>query len=387
MSTTNNTLISPTYERVRSRAGVKWNRYDPDVLPAWVADMDFDPPAAVTDAMRSYVDHGDMGYNIAVRDQLPAAYADWQDRHHGWRPGDEQLRSFSGALHALETALWFRTKPGDGIVVFTPIYHPFLNAIADSGRRLVSVPLDGNDWRIDPERLASAIDPTTKMILFCQPHNPSGRVFDHDELAAVADVAERHDLLVVSDEIWGDLTHDRPHRPLAISDGRFAGRLMTLGSASKSFNLAGLRCAVAHIDDAELNRIIGSMPGHLLGSPSVSSFAGTHAAWALCDDWMAAARAEITARRDQLARRLADDLPEVTMSLPEATYLGWLDFRNTNLGDDPAKSLLKNGRVALSPGPQFGPEGAGFARINFATSGEILDDIIDRIIALVRSTP
>ena len=380
-------LVTPTYERVRSRAGIKWNRYHADVLPAWVADMDFDPPVAVTDAMRAFVDLGDTGYNIAVRDQLLPAYADWQHRHHNWRPDEERLRTFTSALHALETALWYRTKPGDGIVVFTPIYHPFLNAIADSGRRLVSVPLDPDGWRIDPDRLATAIDSTTKMILFCQPHNPAGRVFDEVELAAVADVAERHDLLVVSDEIWGDLTHECAHRPLATSDDRFAGRLMTLGSASKSFSLAGLRCAVAHIDDAELNRIIGTMPGHLLGAAGVMSLAGTHAAWTQCDDWMASVKAEITARRDQLARRLVEDLPEVTMSLPEATYLGWLDFRATNLGDDPSYRLLKEGRVALSQGPQFGPEGAGFARINFATSAEILDDIIDRIIALVRSTP
>jgi len=387
MRSMNTELIAPTYERVRSRAGVKWNRYDRDVLPAWVADMDFDPPAAVTDAMRQYLDLGDTGYNIAVRAELLPAYVDWQHRHHRWRPDEQRLRIFTSALHALETALWCRTNPGDGVVVFTPIYHPFLNAIADSGRRLVSVPLDPDGWRINPERLAAAIDSTTKMVLFCQPHNPAGRVFDDDELAAVAEVAERNDLLVVSDEIWGDLTHDRPHQPLATSDDRFAGRLMTLGSASKSFNLAGLRCAVAHIDDAELNRIIGTMPGHLLGASSVMSLVGTHAAWTLCDDWMAAVKTEITARRDQLARRLASDLPEVTMSPPEATYLGWLDFRATDLGDDPSDRLLKEGRVALSPGPQFGPEGAGFARINFATSAEILDDITDRITTLVRSIP
>lgn len=386
MTSAGNELITPTYERVRSRAGVKWNRYDRDVLPAWVADMDFDPPVAITEAMRPFLDLGDTGYNVTVRDQLHRAYADWQHRHHRWRPDEERLRTFTSALHALETALWFRTDPGDGVVVFGPIYHPFLNAIADSGRRLVTVPLDPNGWRIDPERLASAIDSTTKMILFCQPHNPAGRVFDDAELAAVAEVAERHNLLVVSDEIWGDLTHDCPHKPLASNDDRFAGRLMTLGSASKSFNLAGLRCAVAHIDDAELNRVIDTMPGHLLGAASVMSLAGTHAAWTQCDDWMAAARSEITARRDQLDRRLRADLSEVTMSLPEATYLAWLDFRATDLGDDPSYRLLKEGRVALSSGVQFGAEGTGFARVNFATSEEILDDIIDRIIVCVRSS-
>jgi cysteine-S-conjugate beta-lyase len=372
-------LLTVDEARCRARVGIKWSRYGPDVVPAWVADMDFDPPAVVLDAIRGHCDRGDLGYGPFAAD-LVEHYATWQERQHGWRPDGERIRAFTSALHALEVALWNTTDRGDGVVVFTPIYYPFLDAIADSGRRRVDVPLDSNGWRISRDRLADAIDDTTRVILFCNPHNPTGRVFDDDEVTAVAEVAERHDLLVISDEVWGELVHPGAvHRPLAISDERFRGRLVTLGSASKTFNLAGLRTAVAHIDHAPLLGALAVMPGHLDGSPGSLGIVGTIAAWTECDEWLDAARRTLTERRDQLVRRLAADAPSLGFDPPEATYLGWLDFRGTGLGPDPARVLLERFGVALSSGPKFGPNGAGFARINFATSEQLLDTIVDRI--------
>jgi cysteine-S-conjugate beta-lyase len=369
--------------RCRERVGVKWSRYGPDVLPAWVADMDFDPPPAVLDALAAHAARGDLGYGPFAPD-LFGPYADWQERQHGWRPDVERLYAFTSALHALEVALWNTTDAGDGVVVFTPIYYPFLDAIADSGRRRVDVPLDPDGWRISPDRLDAAIDADTRVILFCNPHNPTGRVFDADEIAAVADVADRHDLLVITDEIWGELVHPGcAHRPLAVGDERFRGRLITLGSASKTFNLAGLRTAVAHIDHAPLLETFATMPHHLHGSPGSLGVVGSIVAWTECDDWLDAARRTIVARFEQLERRLAADVPAVRFEIPDATYLGWLDFGATGLGDDPAAILLERFDVALSSGPKFGPNGAGFARINVATSEEILDRVIDRIAAAV----
>jgi cystathionine beta-lyase len=376
-------VLTADEARCRSRVGIKWTKYGPGVVPAWVADMDFDPPTPVLEALRGHADRGDLGYGPFAGD-LAEHYSNWQDRHHGWRPDTERIRPFTSALHALEVALWSMTEPGDGVVVFTPIYYPFLDAIADSGRRRVDVPLDSDGWRIDPDRLSAAIDDTTRLILFCNPHNPTGRVFDAYEVAAVADVAERHDLLVITDEIWGDLVHPGAvHRPLAACDARFHGRLITLGSASKTFNLAGLRTAVAHVDHDPLLRSLDAMPGHLQGSPSSLGVVGTVTAWTECDDWLAAVRRTIVARRDQLVRRLASDAPSVGLDAPEATYLAWLDFRETGLGDDPAATLLDQFGVALSSGPAFGPNGAGYARINVATSERILDRVIDRIVEAV----
>jgi cystathionine beta-lyase len=380
-------LLTVSEERARARVGIKWTKHGVDVIPSFVADMDFDPPQPVLDAIRGHVDRGDLGYGPFSAELAPA-YADWQERQHGWRPDERQIRPFTSALHALEVALWNTTERGDGIVVFTPIYYPFLDAIADSGRRRVDCPLDPDGWRLDPARLESAIDATTKVILFCNPHNPTGRVFDAAEIAAVADVAERHNLLVITDEIWGELLHPGAvHRPLAICDERLAGRLVTLGSASKTFNIAGLRTAVAHIDHEPLLSALAAMASHQQGSPSSLGITGTLTAWTDCDDWMRAVQRTITARRDQLTRRLAADAPTIGYRAPEATYLAWLDFTDVaagaaggGLGDDPAEYLLEHAGVALSNGPKFGTGGVGVARLNFATSEQILDDTIDRIV-------
>ncbi len=379
-------LLTVSLERARARHGVKWAKYGAEIIPSFVADMDFDPPQPVLDALRGHLDRGDLGYGPFAFELAPV-YARWQERWHGWRPDEALIRPFTSALHALEVALWNTTRPGDGIVVFSPIYNPFLEAIADSGRRQVDCPLERDGWRIDPERLEAVIDATTKVILFCNPHNPTGRVFDTDEIAAVADVAERHDLVVISDEIWGDLLHPgAEHRPLALSDERFKGRLITIGSASKTFNLAGLRTAVAHIDHAPLLAALEAMAHHQNGSPSTLGVTGTITAWNECDDWMLAARRTITARRAQLAARLREHAPTVGFDLPQATYLAWLDFSRVAdgaLGDDPAASLLEHAGVALSSGPKYGTGGTGRARLNFATSAEILDETIDRIVAAI----
>ena len=383
-------LLSVSEAHARSRVGVKWTRHGADVIPSFVADMDFDPPPPVLEVLRGHLDRGDLGYGPSAAELAPA-FASWQERRHGWRLDVEAVRPFTSVLHALEVALWHTTVPGDGVVVFTPIYFPFLGAIDSIGRRRVECPLVRPGWRIDPDRLAAAIDDTTRVVLACNPHNPTGRVFDDSELAAIADVADRHDLLVISDEIWADLLHPGSvHHPLATVDERFAGRLVTLGSASKSFNLAGLRTAVAHIDHAPLRTALEAMATHQHGAPSTLGIAATISAWADCDEWLDDARRTITARRDHLARRLTRDLPEIGFDPPEATYLAWLDFSGVAggaLGDDPAEFLLEQARVAPSSGPQFGPGGAGFARFNVATSEEILDETIDRVVGAIDRLP
>ncbi len=383
MTAAGDDMLTVSEQRARARVGVKWTKHGPDVIASFVADMDFDPPPAVVDALRGHLDRGDLGYGPFAAELAPV-YADWQERQHGWRPDVGRIRAFTSALHALEVALWNTTDRGDGVVVFSPIYYPFLNAIDDSGRRRVDCPLDPDGWRIDPERLDSVIDARTKVVLFCNPHNPTGRVFDAEEVAAVAEVAQRHDLLVITDEIWGEVL--RPgvtHRPLAISDERFAGRLVTLGSASKTFNLAGLRTAVAHIDHAPLNAVLDSMANHQTGSPSTLGITATLAAWTSCDDWMASMQRTIVARFEQLAQRLATDVPAIGFDVPDATYLAWLDMRRVALGAPPGPWLLQHAKVAASDGAQFGTGGAGFVRLNVATSERILDDTIDRIAAAI----
>jgi cystathionine beta-lyase len=374
-----------SYERARARQSYKWRKYDPDVLPAHVADMDFDPADPILDVIRGFLDRGDLGYNFFQIPTMFQTYADWQSDHHQWQPDVALMRSFCSVLHAVELSIWARTEPGDGVILFTPSYHPFFDSIIGGGRRCVEVPLDPSGWRIDADRLEAAIDDTTRIILFCQPHNPTGRIFDADELAIVADAADRHDLMVISDEIWGDFIHDGSHRPLARADDRFAGRLVTMGSASKSFNIAGLHCAVAHIDDQVLRRRFDEMPPRALGMSTPMSFAAAITAWTQCSEWLDGVAKEITERRNHLAARLATEAPSIGFDAPEATYLAWLDFSDTALAGDPAGHLLDTARLGIDPGINFGPQSTSFARLNFATTREFLDDAIDRIISVAGS--
>ena len=367
-------------DQLRSLTGTKWVRHDEDVLPAWVADMDIRPPAAVVDALQQILARHDFGYNRRALGRLPEAFAQWQHDHHRWAVDPEEVRTFCNVLHAIEMALWLHTEPGDGVVLLTPVYPPFLVAVRESGRRLVDVPLDPGGWRLDVDRLREAIDPGTKAILLCNPHNPTGRVFDEAELRAIAEVAIDHDLLVLSDEVWADLIHPgHIHRPMATLGPDVAALTVTISSASKAFNLAGLRCAVAHVGHRSLAKAFEDLPSHLLGAVSTPGAEATLAAWTMGGSWLDSLRQHLTARRDQLAARLAVDLPAIGFQLPEATYLGWLDFRPLGLGPEPHQRLLDVGRVALSSGPDFGRHGHGFARVNFGTSEVILDQIIDRI--------
>lgn len=368
-----------TEQELRDLTGIKWSRDGPDVLPAWVADMDLAPPDFAVEAVTALAARGDFGYNRTAADALPEAFAAWQTRHHDWEPEVDRLTLFNDVLHAIEVSLWLHTKPGDGIVLLTPIYPPFLKTVHSTGRRLIDVPLDPDGWRLDPDRLAAAIDSDTRAVLLCSPHNPTGRVFDQAEREAIAEVVARHDLLLISDEVWGDLTHPgHRHRPMA-TVGDLADRTVTISSASKAFNLAGLRSAVAHIGHTDLRRTIEGLPSHLLGAVSSPGAEAAVACWTAGDDWLAATCGYLTDRRDQLAARLAADAPEIGYRQPEATYLNWMAFPE-RLGPEPA-DRLKAGGLSLSPGTDFGPGGAGFARLNVATSPELLDRIVDRLVA------
>ncbi|MGI9594895.1 MAG: aminotransferase class I/II-fold pyridoxal phosphate-dependent enzyme, partial [Acidimicrobiales bacterium] len=252
---------------LRQLTGIKWSRDPDDVLPARVADMDIPPPPFATQAVRDLADRGDFGYNRHAVQQLPQAFSDWQARYHGWEPEIDELTIFNDVLHAIAQSIWLHTEPGDGIVLLTPIYPPFINAVEGSGRRVVDVPLHPDGWRLDPDVLEAAIDDGTSAILLCNPHNPTGRVFDQVEREAIATVVEDNDLLLISDEVWGDLTHPG-HRPvpMATVGHGVAERMIAISSASKAFNLAGLRCAVAHIGSPRLAEQFDGLPPHFLGA-------------------------------------------------------------------------------------------------------------------------
>ncbi len=374
-------------DRLRSLQGIKWSKFGDDVIAAWVADMDFALAPVIADAVGEIMARGDLGYYFGYRSELAELFCQWQADHHGWSPDPRRVRVSCDVLSIVETVIYLRTKPGDGIVLFTPIYPPFRAAATWGGRRAVECPLSSSDgWRMHRDRLRSVIDDTTRIILLSNPHNPTGRVFDHDELAAVAAVAEEFDLLVISDEIWADLVHpEHRHVPLASIGDEIAARTITPTAASKAFNLAGMRCAVAHVGSEQVWRAMADLPPHLMGATSTLGAAATAAAWRDGEPWLDETRRHLTDQRNHLAARLAAEAPEVGYQPGEATYLAWLDFNRTPLAADPAGKLQHESGLALNPGPDFGVEGAGWARLNFATSGTLLDEAIDRIVAALAS--
>lgn len=374
--------------RLRGLTGIKWRHYEGDVIPAWVADMDFPAAPAITDALREMVEASDFGYNpVSFGTSVQEAWSAWSARRFGWEPEIERTRLFSTSLQAIAAALWTGTGEGDGVVLLTPVYPPFFHLVTGAGRRVVECRLDECGWRIDPDRLRAVIDTGTRALLLCNPHNPSGRAFDADELAALLSVAEEHDLLVVSDEIWGDIVYPGArHIPFASLGAETAARTVLVTAASKSFSLGGLSCAVAHIGHAGVAERIAALPPHLLGGVNALGARAAIEAWTHGERWLAGTMETLRANRDHLIERLSNELPEVSVGVPEATYLAWLDFSRTPLAADPAGELLARTRVGLSAGADFGAGGAGFARLNFATHRAILDEVIDRVVRACSET-
>lgn len=345
--------------------------------------MDFAPCPAVADAVTGLVSAGDLGYPDWEGEPLADAFCRRMAARHGWRPDPSCVRHVTDLIQAFEVVTTLATRPGDGVAAHVPNYPPFLAVLERLERRLIDCPVvpDGASWSFDPRRLDEEIARSgARLLLVVNPHNPTGRAFRHDELESLADVACRRDLVVVSDEIHAELLHDPArHVPFASLGDEVARRTVTITSASKSFNMAGLRTAVVHIGPPELRTAWDALPSHLLGSLNVVGVAATLAAWSAGDSWLEALRLHLTAQRDRVVSRIAQ-MPGLVVRPPEATYLAWVDCRGAGLGDNPADAFLRAG-VALSPGLDYGPGGAGYVRLNFGTGRDILDEILDRMAA------
>jgi cystathionine beta-lyase len=368
----------------RRRRTAKWRRHGPGTIAAWVADMDLPIAPAVTRALHGAVDAGELGYPATeAAADLAVVYADWARRRHGWRPDPALTVAVADVVGGVASALDAVCQPGSAVVTLTPAYPPFFGVVEASRRRLVSVPLrdEPDGWHLDVDAVSAAFAAGARVLLLCHPHNPTGRVFTVAELRLLADAAARYDVMVLADEIHGDLAlPGARHVPFASLGPDVAARTVTFVSASKAFNLAGLHCALVVAGDPAVAARIRAVPGHRRGAPSILGLAAAQAAWTEGDDWLAAALAHFGRQRQRLADLLAG-LPALRWHPPEGTYLAWLDCRRLDLpaGSEPAPWLLEHAKVALYDGRQFGPEGIGWARLNLATSGPILDEIVDRM--------
>lgn len=373
-------------DELRARSGGKWKKYPPDVLPAFVADMDFEVAPAVQAAIKRFTDTQDYGYG-RLTDTVPLfeAFSEWMAHRHNWRPDPTLTCANTDVVQGLVATIVAFSEPGDGIIVQTPIYPPFLRLIAETGRRLVENPLvdDGTQYVVDCEGLRRAAAKAS-MILVCNPHNPTGRVLTRTELESIATIAAEHNLTIVADEIHADLVYPGAiHIPMETIDAS-AERTVTLASATKGFNIAGLRASIAHFGSPALKeKFDRTFPERLLGGPSRIGVAATIAAWCEAEDWLNSLMLYL----DRNRRRVAEWAAQANLGhyVPESTYLAWLDCRRLDLptGLTPQQLFLEHANVALSDGEDFGEPGQGHVRLNFATSTGILEEILGRLSGVV----
>ncbi|MFM7263330.1 MAG: MalY/PatB family protein [Acidimicrobiales bacterium] len=366
---------------LHAKPGRKWHHASPR-LAAWVADMDFRPAPAVTAHLSSILEGGDVGYpERDDRNHMRAvgAFVGWMEQRHGWSPDPDGIREWNDVVQAVQAVLHVATQPGDGVVLHVPAYPPFFDAIEQTKCRPVTAParIKGNTVVFDHDELERTIArESAKVMILCNPQNPTGHVFTRDELVRLTEIAVRHDLLVISDEIHADIVFDgHRHIPFATVPGA-ADRTITVTSASKSFNLAGLRYAVTHCGAGWVEERFAALPHHLFGATNIFGAEAAWAAWTLGAPWFDDVRAHLEQMRDATIDLVRDRLPGVTVHRPDATYLAWLDCSNTAIAADPHAAFAAAG-VETSAGTGFGPGGEGHVRLNFATSSMVLTRIIE----------
>ncbi|HCX34855.1 MAG TPA: aspartate aminotransferase [Rhodocyclaceae bacterium] len=380
--------IGPDFDAPAERHGgdsLKWNRYGGrDVLPMWVADMDFRAPEAVLDALHRRVEHGVFGYARPWA-SLVEAVVEALARDHRWRIEPDWLIWLPGLVTGLNVACRAVGEPGDAVLTCTPIYPPFLSAPRHAARVLATAPLECREgrWEPDFERIEGALTPRTRLLLLCNPHNPTGRVLDVGELRRIAGLAERHDLVVCSDEIHCGLVLEPgcEHIPLASLDPAIARRTITLMAASKTYNLPGLGCAFAIVPDPELRRSFRAAMAGIVPDPGIMGWVATEAACRHGERWRSRLIEYLRGNRDRAMAAIAT-MPGLEACAPQATFLAWIDARATELADPAA--FFESAGVGLSDGRDFAAP--GYVRLNFGCSRALLEEALRRMrVALDRA--
>ncbi|MEV4343138.1 aminotransferase class I/II-fold pyridoxal phosphate-dependent enzyme [Actinoplanes sp. NPDC049596] len=370
-------VVAPLAE-LRRRRSEKWRAFPDDVLPLFVAEMDYDLAPPVTAAISEAVRNGDLGYASSAPG-LGRALAGFAARQWGWEIDPGQVTAVTDVGIGVVEMMRALARPGDAVVINPPVYSPFFDWVPEVGARILEVPLA--DGRLDLPALAAAFATHPAAFLLCNPHNPVGRAHTRDELAELVRLAHLYRVPVISDEI---------HAPLVLPGATFTPFLTLPGapdigvsvlSASKAFNIAGLKCATVITTSPHMAQAVSRFPrnpddrvGHLGVLASIAAFTDG-------DPWLATLRTTLANRRSQLADLLQTHLPTLTWTPPEATYLAWLDASPLGRDADPQSHFLTQARVALEPGPKYGAIGSDHVRLNFATSPEILTEAVSRMAA------
>jgi len=362
----------------RHTASIKWDRYkERDIIPLWVADMDFRSPPAILKALHQRIDHGVFGYTLPPEALTAAVVSNLQEQHC-WTIDPGWLVWLPGLVCGLNVACRAVGETGDAVLTTTPGYPPFLTAPPLAGRTIITVPLqlNGSRWEMAPEVLERAITPRTRLLLLCNPHNPTGRVWTRDELLPIAEMAERHDLVVCSDEIHAGLLLDagKCHQPLALLSPEIARRTITLHAPSKTYNIPGLGCSFAVIAERRLRDAFTRAMEGIVPHVNLLGYAATEAAYRYGEPWRKALIEYLRGNRD-LVLQAVNAIPGLSSTPVEATYLAWIDARACGHADPAA--FFEGAGVGLSDGAAFGLP--GFLRLNFGCPRSLLAEALRRM--------
>lgn len=372
----------PTESELRSRGSAKWTAF-PDAIGAFVAEMDFGLAPVVRSALHAEIDAARTGYlPLAMSTALADATADWCADRYGWEVPTERIRPVADVLTGLDLVLQRYSDPAKPVVVVTPGYMPFLLIPQRSGREIIEVPspeVDGR-YELDLEAIDRAFAAGADTLVLCNPWNPVGRVLTREELVALSEVVERHGGRVFSDEIHAPLVFpSHRHVPYASVDEAAANHTITAISASKAFNLPGLKCAqLVFSNDADAARY-EEVAGLVAHGASGFGVAANIAAYTEGGEWLDGVLDYLDESRLLVGAQLAERLPQVGYRAPEGTYIGWLDVRALDLGEKPADVIRERAGVALTDGAACGEAGRGFVRLIMATPQPVLEEVVDRL--------
>jgi cystathionine beta-lyase len=390
--------LNYNFDQIINRTGtrsLKWDQSErlfgnKDLLPMWVADMDFQAPPEVVEALVRRAEHGIFGYTFRT-DEYKEAILRWQETRHGWKPDPSWLCACPpGVVTALSVLVDTLTVPGDRVMLQTPVYHPFYDVVAKNGRQFVRSPLRYADGRyeMDFELIERQIaEEQVKMILLCSPHNPVGRVWTRQELETLGEICLRYGVVILSDEIHGDLVYQgHKHIPFASISERFAQQSVVCTAPSKTFNIAGLHSSNIFIANPEWREaFLKKMQALALGTENNFTVVAAETCYTHGAPWLDALLAYLEENVNGLERFVQERLPEVRVIRPEGTYLVWMDARS--ITTDPAemkKLMFQQARVAFSEGSMFGKEGAGFVRVNIACPRSLMLEGLNRFAEAVK---
>jgi cystathionine beta-lyase len=369
----------------RPSGSFKWGTYDADVIPMWVADMDFRAPEAVVNALRQRVDHGIFGYELPSA-HLKETICQYLHQQYLWHVAPEQILFLPGIVSAFNQACRAFAAPGEGVMSPSPVYPPVLKAPGNFGMRIDIVEMASSNrdgrlhYQLDCDALETNIKPDTSLFILCHPQNPTGREFSRQELAKLAEICLRHQMVICSDEIHCDLMLDgRKHVPLASLGPEIGNHCVTLMAPSKTFNIPSLGSSFAIIQNPELRRRFKLAGEGIVPWVNSLGLTATLAAYQHGGEWLQQLKEYLTQNRDFLLESLDHYFPTIKSSCPEATYLAWLDCRELNLAGSPHEFFLKQARVAFNDGVPFGPGGKGFVRLNFGCPRTRLQEALQRM--------